>query len=350
MADNILYYGDNLDALRQHPKVTPTLLALTILTLHGAAAGQQPALDAAGLYRRTSPSIVSVLTFDRLTQPLAQGSGFFLDDSGTVATNYHVIEGAVTIQIKALGHSDVTAVLGVSATNLPNDLAIVRTALSRTSPLPLGVVRPTVGERVFALGNPLGLEGTISEGIVSGIRQVGNVELYQITSPISPGSSGGPVLNGRGQVIGIATGALRLGQNLNFAVPSASLDQLWKHAGPLQTVPDATRAKRPPTAPTPETPLIRFVDIELNSYGGDEVSMYNGTQYTIKNVRVRTICWKQGIDVPVDSYDGNYVADEPVTGYTAKPLLPGLSRVVMFLCKAGTTRAEFRVLDFDIVK
>jgi len=241
--------------------------------------------------------------------------------------------------------------LGISATNPAGDVALLKTGLSRTSPLPLGVVRPTIGERIFTLGNPLGLEGTISEGIVSGIRQLEDGELYQITSPISPGSSGGPVLNSRGEVIGIATAALRVGQNLNFAVPSASLDQLWKHQGPVRPVAAATTEKRPQVAHgAPEAPLIRFVDIDLDVYGFyDHASMYNGTQYTIKNVKIRTVCWKSGLDVPVDSDEAIYLSDQTYRGYQADPLPPGLSVVINFKCKGSTTRAEFRVLDFDIV-
>jgi hypothetical protein len=76
-----------------------------------------------------------------------------------------------------------------------------------------------VGERVFAVGNPQGLEGTFSEGIVSSIRKVGMHKLLQITAPISPGSSGGPVLNVKGEVIGVSVATYRGGQNLNFAIP-----------------------------------------------------------------------------------------------------------------------------------
>jgi len=312
---------------------------------------QQSGLDASALYRRASPSIALILTFDRFSQPLAQGSGFFIDDSGTIATNYHVIEGATTIQVKSLGRAAVTPILGVSATNVTEDLAVLKTGIAHTAPLPLGVVRPTIGERVFALGNPLGLEGTISEGIVSGIRQLEDGELYQITSPISPGSSGGPVLNSRGEVIGVATAALRSGQNLNFAVPSASLDRLRRHQGPTRSVAVATADKKSRRAQeSTDAPHIRFVDIDLEQYGlYDQVSMYNGTQYTIKNVKVRTVCWKEGVDVPVDSDEEIYLSDRSHNGYLANPLAPGLSVVINFRCKGSTTNAEFRVLDFDIV-
>ena len=83
-----------------------------------------------------------------------------------------------------------------------------------------------VGETVYAVGNPRGLEGTFSDGIISSIRPVGSDKLIQITAPLSPGSSGGPVLNRRGEVIGVSVLTIRDGQNLNFAIPSNYLRTL----------------------------------------------------------------------------------------------------------------------------
>lgn len=85
-----------------------------------------------------------------------------------------------------------------------------------------------VGETVFAVGNPKGLEGTFSQGIVSSIRDIDNKQLLQITAPISPGSSGGPVLNSKGEVVGVSVATFKGGQNLNFAIPSCYLTELLK--------------------------------------------------------------------------------------------------------------------------
>ena len=118
-------------------------------------------------------------------------------------------------------------IMGVVAVDTQHDLVLLQLSQVRAVPLKLGdVSQLETGEAIYALGNPEGLEGTISPGIVSGIRlrQIGGSEnLMQITAPISHGSSGGPVVNVRGEVIGVAVSQLRDGQNLNFAVPAPYL-------------------------------------------------------------------------------------------------------------------------------
>ncbi len=110
--------------------------------------------------------------------------------------------------------------LKVLRTDTKNDLAVLSVDADLTSkPLKLSSEAVSPGEQVFAIGNPEGLEKTISQGIVSGLRNRGDRNLLQVTSPISHGSSGGPILNAKGEVVGVAVGMLEDGQNLNFAVP-----------------------------------------------------------------------------------------------------------------------------------
>jgi hypothetical protein len=100
----------------------------------------------------------------------------------------------------------------------------------------LGTATPSKSEiRSIAVGNPQGLEGTFSQGIISGVRQVGGDTVLQITAPISPGSSGGPVLSAKGDVIGVSVATFKGGQNLNFAIPSSYLTALFAHRGPLKS-------------------------------------------------------------------------------------------------------------------
>jgi hypothetical protein len=107
----------------------------------------------------------------------------------------------------------------------------------------------SVADKVYAIGNPRGLEGTFSEGLVSSIRRGDGAAMLQITAPISQGSSGGPVFDDRGRVVGVAVGMLEAGQNLNFAIPADYLEALL--AGVGSPVPLADLEASPAAAPTP---------------------------------------------------------------------------------------------------
>lgn len=161
----------------------------------------------------------------------AQGSGFFVRP-GYVATNYHVIERAETTIARLVGTQTTYTVEKIVATDEKHDLAIIKVVGDTPSELTLGnsdEVR--IGETVYAVGNPIGLQGTVSRGIVSSMRDFGqNGIRIQIDAPISPGNSGGPVLNEEGEVIGVSVSSIRgiNAQNLNFAIPSNYLKALLR--------------------------------------------------------------------------------------------------------------------------
>ena len=157
---------------------------------------------------------------DANSQPLTLGSGFFVR-AGEIASNLHVVEGAARGYAKLVGEKTKFDVEGIVSVDPERDLVVLKSSAARSQMLSLGNSDGVqVGEPVYAVGNPQGLEGTFSQGIVSSIREVGANKLLQITAPISPGSSGGPVLNGKGEVIGVSVATFRGGQNLNFAIPS----------------------------------------------------------------------------------------------------------------------------------
>lgn len=184
------------------------------------------ALSAPQLAQRAFPSVVMIVTTDANGQPLALGSGFFVR-SGVIVTNLHVIKGATAASVKPISRPGTYEVTGVVGIDAAQDLALLRVKGLDAPPLQLGNSKnAAVGEQVFAVGNPEGLEGTFSEGIVSGIRAIGKNELLQISAPISPGSSGGPVIDSAGKVLGIAVATFKEGQNLNFAVPVSYLEKL----------------------------------------------------------------------------------------------------------------------------
>ena len=147
------------------------------------------------------------------------GSGFIVDKMGMIATNAHVVESCTEIYVKQFG-SDIRRPAYVFSADPGKDVAILYVSDINAPALSLSSKRfVPVGTSILAVGHPEGLDFTVSDGIVSALREIspGQV-LVQITAPISPGSSGGPVLDHSGQVVGMSTLYLKEGQNLNFAV------------------------------------------------------------------------------------------------------------------------------------
>ena len=174
--------------------------------------------------------------------PLGFGSGFFVRDN-LIATNYHVIEGAARGTAKLVGQFSTYTIEGVTATDQTNDLALLKVTVSGIKPLPLGNSSDVkIGATVYVAGNPRGLEGTFSNGIISSRRDKYTKERLQMTAPISPGSSGGPVLNSKGEVIGVSFMTLVGGQNLNFAIPSRYLRELLTESTPAKPLTQGNRS------------------------------------------------------------------------------------------------------------
>jgi tetratricopeptide (TPR) repeat protein len=174
------------------------------------------------LVKKTKPAVVLIQTFDKDNKPLGQGSGFFVNNKGHIITNHHVIEGAYRATVKTSSGKEYP-VEGVIAKNADADIVklVVNISDANTPFLNLSYIVPSEGQDIVVIGNPLGFESTVSAGIVSAVRDIPAFgKILQITAPISPGSSGSPVINSKGEVIGIATLVITSGQNLNFAIPS----------------------------------------------------------------------------------------------------------------------------------
>jgi hypothetical protein len=149
----------------------------------------------------------------------SQGSGFHIGD-GNIVTNYHVIEKSIEILVKFYGSEDLHEVNTIIFIDSDNDIAVL--GIERTmgpSISKFNFELPSIGSEVYASGTPKGFESTFSNGIVSAIRDDSGFNRIQITAPVSPGSSGGPVVDSSGACIGIAFASVKNGQNLNFAVP-----------------------------------------------------------------------------------------------------------------------------------
>ena len=180
------------------------------------------------IIKRIKPSVVIIFAYDDKGEFLKLGSGFFISQSGDVITNYHVIQGASSAEIKT-ANEKTYPITYIVAGDEQNDLICLSVNIPSqyVYPLSLSKTSPEVGERIIVYGSPLGLENTVSDGIVSAIRDIPDYgRIIQITAPISPGSSGSPVLNMQGEVIGIASFQMIEGQNLNFAIPSERIANL----------------------------------------------------------------------------------------------------------------------------
>jgi len=189
---------------------------------------EKPMDSLPSLIKRIKPSTVIIFAYDDKGEFLQLGSGFFISQNGDVITNYHVLQGASSAEIKTADEKTYP-ITYIVAGDEQND--VIRLSVNIPSqyvyPLSLSKTIPEVGERIIVYGSPLGLENTVSDGIVSAIRDIPDYgRIIQITAPISPGSSGSPVLNMQGEVIGIATFQFIEGQNLNFAIPSEKIISL----------------------------------------------------------------------------------------------------------------------------
>ena len=210
----------------QNKSLWQQLLIIPVIVLIFCTISTALAQTAPQIAEKTLAATVYLEMQDSKGLLLGFGSGFFVRDN-LIATNYHVIEGAARGTAKLVGKFTTYTIEGVTATDKTNDLALLKVTAPGIKPLPLGNSTDVkIGETVYVAGNPKGLEGTFSNGIISSRRDKNTKERLQMTAPISPGSSGGPVLNSKGEVIGVSFMTLVGGQNLNFAIPSRYLTEL----------------------------------------------------------------------------------------------------------------------------
>lgn len=261
------------------------LLAASLLCFVSASFGEPRSRQIAD---RALPAVTTIRTVDQTGRNVAFGSAFYVSPKKLV-TNLHVLEGATKGYAKlADGHNE--EMFETALADPYWDLAVITVGTESSNSLALDSTMPKVGDTVYAVGNPEGLEKTFSQGIVSSLRKLDKGELIQMTAPISAGSSGGPVLNETGDVIGIAVASLKAGQNLNFAIPSQYLDQLLKGNGKARNL-SAIGSKYPWTSPnTIGTADVTVEDFRLEMNGKPKFGMdfsfrvRNNTARDIKNV------------------------------------------------------------------
>ena len=169
-----------------------------------------------------SNSTVMIRTYDRKGKPLGSGSGVVIDTNGLIVTNHHVIDGGCYFGVvfEGMDANSQYETYTVINKNRDKDLALIKLPI-KTTPIVISRGEDVVrGQKVVAIGSPLGLMNTFSEGIISGFRKSQKCAFIQTTAPMSPGSSGGALLNMYGELIGVASAGYVDGQNINLAIPS----------------------------------------------------------------------------------------------------------------------------------
>ena len=233
------------------------------------------------------PATVLITAEDKNGQPQSLGSGFLVTPN-IIATNFHVIENSYSGYVKFVNKKEIYEIEGVVGYSNEYDLALIKISDNNGTPLPLISPSVDIGQKIFAIGNPLGLEGTISDGIISGIRNFEDFSVLQISAPISPGNSGGPVVNENGDVVGVATFTITEGQNINFAVPVKYLKELLDNQ--IAQVPLSSLGEIKTTSSTAQPSKdfggISFTKFSIEDWGRElKFSIKNNLRQSVANIK-----------------------------------------------------------------
>jgi Trypsin-like peptidase domain len=224
-----------------------TLLVVPYLALAQATPKQSPQLGPGDVYKMASPAVVLIEIYGEDGKVSGTGSGFLISADGRILTNFHVIAHSKRATVR-LENEDAYDSVEVIDVDKRKDIALLKIKAVGQPFLQMGRSNAVqVGDKLYTLGNPLGVfQNSLSDGILSGIRQMDGYKLFQLSAPISQGSSGSPVFNSSGQVIAIVESTLSEGQNLNFAIPIdyaiGMLDSKETH--PLESVYEPEEPKK----------------------------------------------------------------------------------------------------------
>ncbi len=326
----------------------------------GFALAAKAAENARQIASATFPSVVLLVMEDERGQPVSLGSGFFVKEN-VIASNFHVVEKASRGYAKLVGQKTKYNIAGIVGLDTKHDLVLLAVEDATAPVLKIGDgSKVAIGDTVFAVGNPQGLEGTFSQGIVSGIRQFDTDSLLQITAPISPGSSGGPVVDADGKVVGVAVATFKGGQNLNFAIPGKYVDELLQKAGkpePLSSkTSKASKSILDELGGSKSTDGVTASSLTYDSYsqnGEFSVSLVNMLRESVRQVYCLVIFYDTDgspIDISVVQYSG--------------VIPPGLARRIKGNVADSTEKLnspagnqpprkpkgkiEFRILNFEV--
>ncbi|MBQ9594962.1 MAG: trypsin-like peptidase domain-containing protein [Synergistaceae bacterium] len=303
-----------MEGRKQHIKITIKIaLALTVFFMFVFT--EAKAEDYANLVEKVMPSIVMIKT------DTGTGSGFFVNSEGDVLTNYHVVDGARYITVTLQKGNSLKASL--KSYDAKKDMAL----LAVKTPYPINFLKvstklPRQGETVIAISNPRGLSGTVTNGIVSAFRN--NNSWLQFTAPVSPGSSGGALLNLKGEIVGMITANLKgEGQNLNFAISSAVLAKFLTEAGKNDAFLLARNGTPEQLKKARKKGVIfnvsrKFYDFETDEEHYTEEFDFGETPLHLaamhnRNAESIRFLISQGLDVNAEAGSGNTVMETPLS-------------------------------------
>lgn len=304
-------------------------------------------------------STVSIISLDKISQPLGFGSGFIVNDE-LIVTNVHVVEGANSVYVLKNNDQTKYKVDGYLSIDKTNDLVLLKVSSLYGTKLKLSDGElPEIDERIYAVGNPKGLNGTFSEGIISGIRENQTYKVLQITAPISPGSSGGPVLNNNTEVVGVSFASFSGGQNLNFAIPVKYVKELISKSSSLQMISNIKPPPKSTVAPqksvTPnikEGLMVRNINIHVNWI---RFSIKNNLPYKVDNIKILFLVYDKSGTV-IDYAERTYFETSKLDPRYKDGIKPFLARSFDIMTGAVEVQTDLvngeyvkaRILDFRI--
>ncbi|WBY00164.1 serine protease [Ramlibacter tataouinensis] len=295
---------------------------LSLLAAAPTSAQDTGALAPEQLFERLAPSVWTVETLDANGRPLATGSAVVIAP-GSLVTNCHVLTRASRVLV---GRENVSYGATLDQPDPERDLCLLKVRNFTAPAVPIGSVDEVrVGSRVYAIGSPRGLEQTISDGLLSGVRRSasGDFTALQITVPISNGSSGGGLFDARGRLIGITTFMLRDAQNLNFALPASWIAEVPQRAQrALAAHAEGRQAARAPgrgqvfeyQLRDRLTGAVRTVVYRLDRVDSDRLVFNQGTRVERPGGAVVTLTQAIGGEYEVAMPPGGWITAEPQRG------------------------------------
>lgn len=236
-------------------------------------------MSASDIYDHSKMSVVVINTADKQDKPIGQGSGFIVSKDHIV-TNHHVIAGAAEAVVSYADGSSVI-VDGIAADSASRDLIVISAKTGQRPPLQLGdEFSIHEGDFVYAIGAPQGLQLSITNGIVSGFRQMDEQFLIQSTTPIAPGSSGGPLFDKEGHVVGVTTSLFANTPGVYFSIGSGDVGRLLRTPNPVVlSLSSWAETGRPSLQDT-----LSWIETFTNAYSSRQVVTTNGALYTWRSV------------------------------------------------------------------